>query len=132
MGNKNDNIQLFILEQMRKRNTPSQKLKDVTPKMPEQPRIIFGDQTTQAPINVLKEINKEEKALQNEREELIRTRQTMQLRLAEQIEFRKHRIEQHKAEITYLKQKCAVLQNVLEPPIDSIYSFLLSHLQDAP
>ena len=63
------------------------------------------------------ELDKERKALQNEKDQLIANKQILQFKISEQIETRKRRIEQYKAEITELKQNCQTLQNAIETPI---------------
>ena len=121
MGNKNENIQLFILEEMRRRNSTQSTMQVLQEPEPQLTATTIIEEKTmhanQSPIDFMAELDKERKALQNEKDQLIANKQILKFKIAEQIETRKRRIEQYKAEITELKQNCQTLQNAIETPI---------------
>jgi hypothetical protein len=125
MSSRNENIYLFLLEEMRTSGGSGRQVKEIlrTPeilqKQAPRPTIaakcpIAQESTEQDSLAILKKINKEEKDLINEKNELMHNSQILQQKIAEQIEIRKHRIENSKAEITGLEQKCQYLQAVIK------------------
>lgn len=133
MGTKNENIHLFLLEQNRTISRLERASVDILPKPVLQKPIWQPSATMQAapalieepvqvasaptavlgPLSFLEKLSKEEITLRKERDELMRNRQMLRQRIVEQVEIRKCRIEQSKAEILDLKQKCQILSTAL-------------------
>ena len=122
MGNKNENIHLFILEKMRKGSLLESETKSIFPNTIEQLTETSPNDTSpksnitlnfQEPISILKERKKEEEILLNKKNELSRNIEILRLRIAEKIETRKRRIERYQTEIYDLKKECPNLQIVI-------------------
>jgi hypothetical protein len=125
MGNKNENIHLFILEKLREGNLTEPATKNIfsqtveystNPIQIDESGAAITIPNGQDPVEFLQELNKKAKNLLNEKAELTRTKEMLRQRIAQQIETKKRRIENYKTEIALLKQKCQVLQAALEAP----------------
>jgi hypothetical protein len=118
---ENENIYLFLIENMRKgsftetRNAfpKSAELSRETTWKPTPPQT-SKNQTYQEMLSTFKRISADEKVLLNEKEALSRNKETLRLRIFDQIGFRKRRIENYKTEITELRQQCASLHTAME------------------
>jgi hypothetical protein len=111
----NENIYLFLIENMRKGNItetrnafpkPSEIVQETTWK-PTQPQI-NRPQTYQETLSTLKKISADEK------EALSKNKETLRLRIIDQIEIRRRRVENYKTEIIELKQQCENLHTAME------------------
>jgi hypothetical protein len=66
---------------------------------------------------VLKALGEEERLLLSERSQLVNMEETLTQRAREEVEFKRHRIENLKHEIPELKQRCEFLAKALDMPI---------------
>ncbi len=108
---ENENIYLFIIKEEYARNKAKQKVNEAFHRAADHPRITTNSSA------ILGEPYKKENAQLNEKKQLMRTKQKLKLRKTKQIESRKRRIDQLKAEILELKQECQTLATVLGTPI---------------
>jgi hypothetical protein len=99
MGNKNDNIYSFLIEEMQANGGSD---------------LNNQKSVERDPLILLKEVNKEEKALLNEKDELIRISQLLQQRINQEIEMRKKRMQSSQSEINSLKKECQTLQTLIK------------------
>jgi hypothetical protein len=68
-------------------------------------------------LSVLKALGEEERLLLSERSQLVNMEETLAQRAREEVEFKRHRIENLKHEIPELKQRCEVLAKALDIPV---------------
>ncbi len=68
-------------------------------------------------LSVLKALGEEERLLLSERSQLVNMEETLTQRAREEVEFKRHRIENLKHEIPELKQRCEFLAKALDIPI---------------
>lgn len=68
-------------------------------------------------LSVLKALGEEERLLLSERSQLASMEETLTQRAREEVEFKRHRIENLKHEIPELKQRCEFLAKALDIPI---------------
>lgn len=66
---------------------------------------------------VLQELEKEENALLQQKRDLLNIEEELQLKIREEIEARKHRIETLKNETVELKRQCEELTNLINIPV---------------
>ena len=68
-------------------------------------------------LSMLEALGGEERTLIAEKSQLLNMEETLRQRLREEIEIKRHRIENLKYEIPELKQRCEALAKVLEIPV---------------
>ena len=68
-------------------------------------------------LSVLKALGEEERLLLSERSQLVNMEETLAQRAREEVEFKRHSIENLKHEIPELKQRCEVLAKALDIPV---------------
>jgi hypothetical protein len=110
LGNKNESIHQFIVEneyaRLRAKQKPALNF-DITTEM----QVITSQDDS--PVT-LDDLIKEETALLDEKNQLIKTKQELKGRMHDQIEDKKTRIGQLEAEILQIKQECKTLANALQ------------------
>jgi len=68
-------------------------------------------ETGQEPLMVLRELEKEEVSLMEEKRELLALKEKLQLKAEEKIEIMKRRLQTLKIEISELRHQCEELEN---------------------
>jgi len=68
-------------------------------------------------LSILEALEGEEQVLLTEKLQLVSMEETLTQRIREEIEIRRHRIENLKHEIPELKQRCEVLAKALDIPV---------------
>jgi len=68
-------------------------------------------------LSMLEALGGEEQALLAEKSQLVNMEETLRYRIREEIEIKRHRIENLKHEIPELKQRCEVLAKALNIPV---------------
>ena len=68
-------------------------------------------------ISKLEALSEEEKTLLAEKSQLLNMEETLKHKIRDEIEVKKHRIENLKSQIPELKQRCEFLARLLEIPI---------------
>ena len=68
-------------------------------------------------LSVLETLGGEEQSLLQEKSQLVDIEEKLRLKIREEIEAKKHRIENLKHEIPELKQRCEVLAKALDIPV---------------
>jgi len=68
-------------------------------------------------LSMLKKLCDEEQALLAERAQLVNIEETLRQRIREEIDIRRHKIENLKYEIPELKQRCEALAKALDIPV---------------
>jgi hypothetical protein len=68
-------------------------------------------------LSMLEALGGEEQALLAEKSQLVNMEETLRHRVREEIEIKRHRIENLKHEIPELKQRCEVLAKALDIPV---------------
>jgi tryptophanyl-tRNA synthetase len=90
----------------------------ITEEKPTEPTIQEPYQTQEENIlSVLKALGEEERLLLSERSQLANMEETLTQRAREEVEFKRHRIENLKHEIPELKQRCEFLAKALDIPV---------------
>ena len=90
----------------------------ITEEKPTEPTIQEPYQNQEENIlSVLKALGEEERLLLSERSQLVNMEETLAQRAREEVEFKRHRIENLKHEIPELKQRCEVLAKALDIPV---------------
>ena len=110
LGNKNDSIHQFILDEEYARLRAKQKISEPFCRVEDQPTT-----NLQKPQSViLKELSEEEAKLISEKDQLIRTREVLNHRITELIENKRSHIQQLRAEILGLRQECETFVATME------------------
>jgi predicted RNase H-like nuclease (RuvC/YqgF family) len=86
---------------------PSEELKTQEPYQSEEEKI----------LSMLETLGGEEQALLTEKSQLVNMEETLKQQIREEIEIKRHRIENLKHEIPELKQRCEVLSKALNVSI---------------
>ena len=68
-------------------------------------------------LSILEALEGEEHVLLTEKSQLVSMEETLTQRIREEIEIRRHRIENLKHEIPELKQRCEILAKALDIPV---------------
>lgn len=68
-------------------------------------------------LATLEELEGEERALLDEKSQLLNMEETLRQRIRDEIEIKRHRIENLKYEIPELKQRCEALAKALDIPV---------------
>ena len=109
LGNKNDSIHQFIIEEEYARLRVKQKLAEPFSRAEEE-----SAPTSQSPLPVvLKELFEEEAVVLREKDQLVRAKQVLIYRITEIVEKKKSRIKQLNAEILELRQECETLAKAI-------------------
>jgi predicted RNase H-like nuclease (RuvC/YqgF family) len=97
----------IAVEENIKEESPSEELNTQEPYQTEEEKI----------LSMLEALGGEEQALLAEKSQLVNMEETLRYRIREEIEIKRHRIENLKHEIPELKQRCEVLAKALNIPI---------------
>jgi predicted RNase H-like nuclease (RuvC/YqgF family) len=79
-------------------------------------QMIF-ENTKESALSTLEALNGEERLLLAEKSQLLDMEETLKQRIKDEIEVKKHRIENLKYEIPELKQRCEALAKALDIPV---------------
>ncbi len=110
LGNKNESIHQFIIEEEYARLRVKQKFAEPFSRAEDQ-----SAPTSHSPLTVvLKELSEEEVAVLSEKDQLVRAKQVLIYRINEIIENKKRRMKQLNAEILELRQECETLAKAME------------------
>jgi hypothetical protein len=103
-----ENIEEKItVEENIKEETPSEELTTQEPYQNQEENI----------LSILQTLGEEERTLLLERSQLASMEETLAQRAREEVEFKRHRIENLKHEIPELKQRCEALAKALDMPV---------------
>jgi hypothetical protein len=103
---ENAESQAAVEEKINEEN-PSEELKTQEPYQSEEEKI----------LSMLETLGGEEQALLTEKSQLVNMEETLKQQIREEIELKRHKIENLKHEIPELKQRCEVLSKALNVSI---------------
>jgi predicted RNase H-like nuclease (RuvC/YqgF family) len=95
---------------------PEQKCKKENQSEEANPQVTF-ENTEESVLSTLEALGGEERLLLSEKSQLLDMEETLRQRIKDEIEVKRHRIENLKYEIPELKQRCEALAKALDIPV---------------